>query len=358
MKKRILWLILFAFLLLGCSPMDKSTLAASVVVPTPLFTITPYPSNTLTPYPSFVVSLRPTALLQTPTPAFDATSMIPPETWAKIATLDAISTERPELTYDKICLLMPTVDGCSVLSPNGQWAVFRGHQKGSGGLSIINMLNKKRWDISYYDITGNSWDDTAVDVEHWSRDGRYLYVSPRPVGDGGEGWFWRDYIQLVRLNLDNGTWIDTKMGSAHSFSPKDRYIVFRRGQNVVIFEFQTGNEYIFKVPEEYTAFGRFTWSSDSKYIIFVSTEVDELLSDTLSKEPSGFTLYLLDVDNREMTTIIEKNEMYLYPVEWLTPDIVLLKSLYKKQPDGALEPNSEQYTIDLQTIAISKYEHP
>jgi hypothetical protein len=356
MKKWTLWLILFAFLFLGCSPSDTSTLAPSVVVQTPLFTITPHPSNTATPYPSIILRLRPTAL-ETPTPTFDATSMIPPETWAKIATLDAIGTERPELTYDKICILM-TVDGCSVISPNGQWAVFRGHQKGSGGLSIINMLNKKRWDISYYDITGNSWDDTAVDVEHWSRDGRYLYVSPRPVGDGGEGWLWRDYTQLIRLNLENGTWVDTKMGAAHSFSPNDRYIVWRRGQNVVIYEFQTGNEYIFRVPEEYTAFGRFTWSSDSKQIIFVCAEVNELLSDALPKEPSGFTLYLLDLDGRQMTTIIEKNEMYLYPVEWLTPNIILLKSLYKKQSDGVLEPNSEQYTIDLQTSSISKYEHP
>jgi Tol biopolymer transport system component len=356
MKKWTLCLILFAFSLAGCSPSDKSTLAPSVAVPTPGFTITPHPSNTPTPYPSIIVRLRPTAL-ETPTPTFDATSMISPETWAKIATLDAISTERPELTYDKICILM-TVEGCSVISPNGQWAVFRGHQKGSGGLSIINMLNKKRWDISYYDITGNSWDDTAVDIEHWSRDGRYLYVSPRPVGDGGEGWFWRDYIQLVRLNLENGTWVDTKMGAAHSFSPNDRYIVYRRGQSVVIYEFQTGNERIFKMPQEYTAFGRFTWSSDSKQIIFVCTEVDELLSDTLSKDPSGFTLYLMNVNGEQVTTILEKNEMYLYPVEWLAPNIILLKSLYKKDFSGALEPNSEQYTIDLQTKAISKYEHP
>ena len=356
MKKWILWLILFTFPLSGCFASDTSTLAPSVVVPTPLLTITHHPPNTATPYPSIIVRLRPTAL-ETSTPTFDATSMIPPETWAKIATLDAIDTERPELTYDKICILM-TVDGCSVISPNGQWAVFRGHQKGSGGLSIINMLNKKRWDISYYDITGNSWDDTAVDVEHWSRDGRYLYVSPRPVGDGGEGWFWRDYIQLVRLNLENGTWVDTKMGAAHSFSPNDRYIIYRRGQSVVIREFQTGTEHIFKIPEEYTAFGRFTWSSDSKQIIFVGTEVDELLSDALSKEPSGFSLFLIDLEGGEVKTILEKDERYLYPLEWLTPNIVLMKSLYTIESDGNLSPNNEPYTMDLETKAVSEYEYP
>ena len=58
-------------------------------------------------------------------------------------------------------------------------------------------------------------------------------------------------------------------------------------------------------------------------------------------------------------TILEKDERYLYPVEWLTTNRVLLGSLYKVTSDGNhLEPNNEQYELDLETNSISRSESP
>ena len=317
------------------------------IIRSPTFTVTPFPATTARPK---------STVSATKTPTVESTPVFPPEILSKVATLDAISTEKPELWYDKQCIIMDS--GCSIMSPNGKWAVFRSVKKGTGGLSIVNITSKTQWDIHYYDITGKSWDDTAVDIEHWSHDGNYLYVSPRPPGDGGEGWFWRGYIQLIRMNLKNGTWVDTKMGAAYSFSPNDRFIVYRRNQNVVIHEFQTGQEQTFTVPAEYVVFGRFTWSSDSKKIIFASSSAEELLSDALLEKPNGFTLFLLNSDGMQVQTILKNDERYLYPIEWITPTSVLLGSLYKVLPDGNLDTNNEQFILNLLTYSISKYGTP
>jgi Tol biopolymer transport system component len=281
---------------------------------------------------------------------------------AEVATLDALVSEKPELQeyYDRFCI---THGYCAYvpdlgLSPNKKWAVFFSVKNGTGGLSIVNVASKRQWDISNYDITGESCCDSTVVIEHWSHDGHYLYVSPHMAADGGDGWFWRSYIQLIRINLENGTWINTNMGSSYSFSPNDRFIAFRRGTNLVIYEFQTGNERIFALPTGYTTLGRVTWSSDSKQIIFVCSSVEELLSDDLAEKPNGFTLFLLNVDNMQAQAILEKDERYLYPIEWQTPSNVLLGSLYKVMPDGNLEPNNEEYILDLETNNISKSEVP
>ena len=290
------------------------------------------------------------------------TSTVPPATLSVVSTIEAIVTEKPELGrfYERSCVISGLC--CCVsnlgLSPNGKWAVFFNTIDGSAGLSIVNVDTNKQWDISYYEITGTYGGDVTVAIEHWSHDGQYLYVSPQMAGSGGLFWFWRDYIQLFRITLEGGTWVDTNMGSAFSFSPDDRFIVYRREQNVVIHDLQTGQEQTFAVPSEYRAFGRFVWSQDSKQLIFIGSSVEELQSDELSDQANGFTLFLLQTANRETQVKIEKDDRYLYPIEWQAPSVVLLESLYQVGSDGTLHPNSEKYQIDLETNEISKSESP
>ncbi len=352
---RITCSIFLGFVIASCN-----TVSATRVTEIPTaFTFTRTPRTTLTPLPSITASISPT-ITETVFPPVEVTPTFLPEILAEVATLDAIVTEKPELKefYDRFCI---THGNCAYvpelgLSPNKEWAVFFNVENGTGGLSIVNVASKTQWDISYYDITGESCCDATVVIEHWSRDGRYLYVSPHVAGDGGLFWFWRDYIQLIRLNLTDGTWIDTKMGSSYSFSPDDRFIAYRRGATLVIHEFQTEDERVLNVPTEYVAFGRFEWSQDSKQIIFVSSSVQELQSG--EGKPNGFTLFLLDVEKMKAQVILEKDERYLYPLEWQTPEIILLESLYKVASDNNLEYNGEKYKLDLRTNEISKYESP
>jgi len=275
-----------------------------------------------------------------------------------VATIEALVSENPELGeyYSRACVVY---SACLVsselfaLSPDKKWATFF-TSKGSGGLSIVGTENNEQWNVTYQDITGNNFAcECSVEIEHWSHDGNYLYVSPRTPGGGGPFWYWRDYIQLIRINLNNGTWVDTKMGSAFSFSPNDRYIAYRRAQDVVVHEFQTGKEQTFRLPAEYVVFGRFLWSQDSKQIIFISSPVDEVV-----EKPKGFSLFLLNVDDMSVRTILEKDERHLFPVEWQTPNLILLEGLYTVSSSDTLKSGGKKYLLDLQTNSISEYQSP
>jgi hypothetical protein len=355
---RIAYSIFLGFAIAACN-----TVAVTKVSGIPATSIsTGIPKTPSIPFPSTATMISPT-ITEVMLPPVEETSTFQPAILAEVATLDAIVSEKPELKefYDRFCI---THGNCAYvanlgLSPNKEWAVFFSVENGTGGLSIVNVASKKQWDISYYDITGESCCDASVVIEHWSHDGRYLYVSPQMAGSGGLFWFWRDYIQLIQINLENGIWINTDMGSSFSFSPDDRFIAYRRERNVVIHELQTGQERMFTVPAEYGAFGRFVWSLDGTQIIFIGSSVDELQSDVLFDQASGFTLFLLDTENMKAQAIIEKDERYLYPLEWQAPNIVLLERLYQVASDGSLHYDGvEKYKLDLETNNISKYESP
>ena len=310
------------------------------------FTKTPKPTTTFTIFPTI-----------------ETTPTIPPATMAIVATIEALVTEKPGLErfYSRFCIVYGYTcyaNDSLGLSPNKEWAVFFNTKNGSGGLNIVNIDSKKQIDIYFHEITGFSGSDVWVNIEHWSRDGRYLYVSPYISGSGGDGFFWRNYIQLIRINLENGTWVDTKMGSGFSFSPTDGFIAYCRGQNIVVYEFQSGIERTFALPAEYVVFGRFLWSEDSKQIIFISSPVAELLTDEAIGKPKGFSLFLLNVADMSVRTILEKDGRYLFPVEWQAPNLVLLEGLYTVSSDDTLEFGGKKYLLDLQTNNISEYESP
>lgn len=348
---RFVVVILFCFLTAACGADSTPMMTA---IPTITFKETLTPVLTKIPLPTSVTQVSST---HEPTPT------IPPATMVAVATIEALVSEKPELGeyYSRACVVRSV---CLVpselfaLSPDKKWATFF-TSKGSGGLSIVGTENNQHWNVTYQDITGNNFAcECSVEIEHWSHDGNYLYVSPQISGDGGLFWFWRDYIQLIRINLNNGTWVDTKMGSAFSFSPNDRYIAYRRAQDVVIYEFQTGKEQTFELPAEYVVFGRFLWSQDSKQIIFISSSVAELLTDEALGKPKGFSLFLLNVADMSVRTILEKDERYLFPVEWQTPNLILLEGLYSVSSDGTLESEDKKYLLDLQTNSISEYQSP
>ena len=60
----------------------------------------------------------------------------------------------------------------------------------------------------------------------------------------------------------------------------------------------------------------------------------------------------------DVQVIIDKDERYLYPVEWKTPKMILLESLYKVDSNGYLHYNGEQYKLDLASNEILKNESP
>lgn len=352
-------LLIAAFLLVAC---DTAAPVVQVTgTPESVATYTFEPSRFVTtPSPSRTANLFPT-VTDLP-PASEPTPTFPPTAAVRVATLDAIIAEKPELkdhySSDRYCM---AIDNCTHnqdlgLSSNEEWAVFFNSERGTGGLCIAGVENKKQWCIYYADFEDITGCDCYMDIVHWSQDGRYLYIMPRMAADGGSAWFWEGSSHLIRMDLENGTWVDTGMGTAHSFSPGDRYIAFRRGNELVVHEFLTGEERIFVVPEEYTEFGQLVWSPDTSQIMFVASTVEELLD--YERDPAGLSLFLLDVTSMQAHMILEKDERFLFPLEWQDGDAVFFGSLLELGPSGYAECCHTLYQLDLTTDEISVYRSP
>lgn len=320
---------MFVFVLSSCntSPMPTLSITSTItVMETPSITLAPSQTSTTTP-------------MSSPT--------LPPATLAVVSTMNAIVAQEPELQelyhYYQQCVYMPyaCVSPGLGLSPNGAWGVFFT----GGGIRIIGVDNEKEWEVTFPELTGTPGGGT-VSVAHWSQDGRYVYIVPRQDGaDGGYEWFWGwKGTKLIRLDLQTGTRIDTKMGHAFSFSPDDNYLAYRRDQGIHIHDLPTGQEKV--VPVKYSEFGRFTWSPDSQKILFVATpnETD------LEKRENGFTALLLDTKTQTIQTVFENNTEFLYPVEWKDMNNVILEKLF--------EGFGEQYNFDMNTGVITPVQNP
>lgn len=327
--KRFVIFIIVCIFSVGCSASSKPTMAT---IPTPVnvSTITIIPAPSATPTPTTTATLNTTYLTETTQSTLTAFS-----------TLEAIFAQNPELGDP---LFPCDIEYCG-LSPDGKWAVFSIWEHG-GGLSIIGTENEKQWKLYAGDMSVRS---NFLQVAHWSKDGSYLYVVPGDNSTGGYWEIWRDRQELIRVNLESGTWSDTNMGPAFSFSPNEQFLAFRRGQSLVLHEFQTADERKFAMPAEYTSFGSFVWSPDSKKVIFIGSVSDMMQEAPL---PNGFTLFLLTVDNLDVQIILEKDERYLSPQKWETPNIISLKSLFKVVGDGLLDDNNQKYQLDLETNEV------
>jgi hypothetical protein len=311
---------IFVAVLSSCNPNTtpvSSVHSTSTVAATPSVTLAPSQTSTATPVPS-------------PTLA--------PATLSVVSTMDAIVALKPELQeyyhYYQECvsMLYACVSPGLGLSPNGAWAVFFN----GSSIKIISVNDTKEWQVTFSELSGTEGAGT-VSVVHWSADGRYAYVLPRQDGaDGGYEWFWGSkWTKLIRLDLETGTWTDTKMGYAYSFSPNDHYLVYRSEQDFHIHDLRTGQEKVIPVP--YAEFGRFTWSSDSQQILFIATlnEMD------LENRENGFIALLYDIGTDERQIVFENNIKFLYPVQWNDENQVVFEKLF----DGF----GERYNLDLNT---------
>lgn len=292
----------------------------------PVFTFTPSITNTISPVSS-------------PT--------LPPATLAVVSTMDAIVTKKPELQdlyrYYQECVYMPyaCVSPGLGLSPNGLWAVFFT----GDGIQIVSVDGSIEWGVTFSELSSTQGAG-IVSVAHWSKDGKYLYVFPRQDGaDGGYEWFWGwQGTKLIRLDLELGTWTDTNMGYAFSFSPDDQYLAYRSDEGIHIHELDTAQEKV--IPVRYAEFGRFTWSPDSQNILFVAT----LYETDIENRENGFSYLLLNVTTNEIQVVLENNLDFMYPVQWNEKNRVIVEKLF----DGF----GERYNLEVDTGVITPIQNP
>jgi hypothetical protein len=300
--------------------------------------------------PVFFQTTSPTVTIPA-APIIAPTETVPAGTLIALATMDAIVTKQPQLGkyYSHDCMIYPCYVTNLGLSPDGKWAVFFSSEQ-YGGLSIVDINVTKKMDINLIDIIDCPCGPSAsVHVEHWSGDGKYLYVSPYDGSEGGFEEFWRSKTILIRIDLEKGTWLDTNMGPAFSFSPNDNFIAYRNGQKITIYDHQSAKSREAEVSSDYGAFGHFVWSPDGNEIIFISstTDLDE-------ERPDGFTLLLLNTETMTMKVILENDDRYLYPLEWPSDDTVLLESLFEVTEDNLLAISGEKYKLNPTTYQVEK----
>jgi hypothetical protein len=339
------------------TPNPTATPSALVIIsPSPIVkpssTIARTPSRTISP-PTATPTLTPTNKM-TPSATNEPylSPTLPVATLSILQTLDAYVTQNPDVgkyyeTVMRECLTLACNSYRLGMSPNGIWAAFftvNENIQNDGGLIITNIKGKKRWYIYNSDLTADIDLGTGVvRVEHWSLDGKYVYLSPYFAIDGGYSWFWNDTLKLIRFDLETGSYIDTRMNRSFSFSPNDRYIAYRGDDGVRIFELKTGIEQVFPMPTDTFDFGRFTWSPDGKRLIFVTS-----LENIENTQEQGFSSFLIDLRDNTIRTVFKNDMRYIYPVSWIDPNIVILKGLF----DG------QQYILDLGTNEIKPAARP
>jgi hypothetical protein len=354
MKYQLLTLLLILILSASCTPTSTEALETVPVFPTWTKTILPsLPPNSSspsTPTPTERATITPT---RTPNPSATSTEApyytptIPRETLAALATLDSLVTQIPSLgefySWDRI--LYPHYTSGLGLSPNGLWAAFFS-ARDSGGLKIVSVDGTKLWEVYYSELSGMTCPcgDALVEIDHWSADGKYIYLNPDMRGDGGLDWVWRKEAHLIRLDLFSGYWIDTQMGNSYSFSPDDHFIAYRSESGIHIHNLSTGQESVFSVSAEFIDFGRFVFSPDSSRIVYIAAK--DLLPEEVG-EP-GLTVFLLDLKEGVVEILFEDDTRYLYPIAWPEQSFIIFETLYEWQT----------YRFDLETGEISPVAWP
>lgn len=303
--ERIVSLLLVIFLT-ACSSEQISTIPPK-----------PFPPATKTSTrlaPSLTPTLTPTV---TPSSTIET---IPAETLNAVATLDAIRVDLvsrfPELQNYPVSCSSFSCYGIQI-SPDGKRIVF------TNG-NIINLFEtngSKIGSYSFYDIYGYQIDykGGGVEVTHWSNDGRYLYISANPGGDGGPEPYFYYRSALIRLNLENGTWKDTGISGSFEISPNDKYIIYSSNKSQVrIRNWATGQEQIYILPEDFLYFGNYVWSPDGRKVVFVGTPEDWYANG------SRFALLIVDIENQTIIQLHESSLPFYFPAHWTVPDKIVL----------------------------------
>jgi hypothetical protein len=271
--------------------------------------------STTTSSPKILLEITP-PLTNTATSTPHYTPALPQATLSAFSTLEAIATRMPELgiSFFPDCSLYYCSPHFYALSPKGQWAVFFSTNDNicGGGLKFVNIESLTVWEIYYSQISEYPCGIVSnTQLEFWSPDGKYVYISPEQGADGGD-LFQDKSKRLIRLDLSSGSWHDTNMGSSYVLSPNVRYISYRTTDGVRIHDFLTGVEQTYTVPVDYIDYGRFVWSPDNTQVIY--TAVKQSLMEGYNQ--TGLTVFLIDREDNSMITIFENDTRFIYPTQW------------------------------------------
>jgi hypothetical protein len=331
LRNKILTLAIFLFLtlLVACSQTNKNVTLA-VITKTLLLVL---PSQTLTPKTSIINDLTPTHTLGPDDATLSAqfvtskarTAATRTAAYATLASRNAVCDNGYRFIYfadDALRKLdyFPTNAG-------DNWTVIEclpeQSNSAKGYTKVINSDGSKIWRISFESFTlpGNY---TFLSGYKIDTNGDYLYLIPRhPYGGMGlcPSCLFGFGSPLYRLELssgklttilpyiDNGSYVDI------AISPDARYLIYsdsRDGNTVYIQDLINGNSQKIKLGSIYIINGGFTWTPDSKNLVFAAG------LNGWEKGKAGISLFRLNLKTMNLQTLLLNDNRNLVP--WLDSD--------------------------------------
>lgn len=283
MKKKMMWVILFVYLL-GCGVINSSSMT-----PTTTQAAIPSLSRTGTVVPTGTP--RPTV---SPWPTDNPFIVLPAPT--SLPTRAPIS----EMLY------------IGYLSPNGKWVA----STVGSDISIYHVGGALVWKVpKLYPFAGYA----TFAWRQWSSDSRYLYFSTTPTYCGGSSF---EHLHngdgVWRLDIVSGDITEilapSYTGEEHRLrsvviSPDERLLAYVNTNfdpfELVIVDVDSGQERKrFEVGKGLFSVGDIVWSPDGTKIIYTAIVVDEMESDWDYPKRVSYHLYLIDWRNGSQNFLI------------------------------------------------------
>ena len=304
MGRTLIFVLLVALLFSACAPVSTSTPGpATMSLPIPI------PTSSVTPTVVPTIALMPTE---------GSTALLTPITGTPTATPNFADFQ---------------VDRWSSVSPDGEWkaqviVALPTISDTAISSNYYTQLKVSKMDDTTEWVIVDEWSEWGLGYTiphplHWSRDGRYLYYTNRPVPDGCAVFVNGSDLHRVDLNDGSVREIMPPVGLWLSLSPDETQLAYigYGDRGLVIRDLATGTERETKLDpgKDYQA-GQIIWSPDSTAIVLA------LAIQPCSTDWAASTSILrVDIATLEQVLLISEDERLFIPEEWSTTNKVFLK---------------------------------
>jgi len=242
-------------------------------------------------------------------------SLVPPATLTALALSTITPSPTPSYIYE------------SLVSPDGTKKI---QTRDWNKYEILTSDGNLLWTYSYDNKFGVS--EPGVEPFHWSKDGRYIYITCYHGPDDSSVKFFGNHFKdgdcIFRLDMNTGeaTEILPDMYPgyyAFAISPDDTQLVYTNQNEaivkIILLDLHTNKEKIlFTADENILETGSFGWSPDMNKLLFSNSDKNGIDS-----------IYMFDLETLEIETIISDMSRWFGFESWSDTGKVYYRDTYR-----------------------------